>query len=1857
MRLFTPRSAVLTLGLLLLFSLSCQRKGVPTSYSDQGYENYVYAYTSGLVSRATPIRVRFTQPIVSPDQIGQPAPAGLLQLTPAINGTATWEDDHTLRLQPDEWLPSGTAYTGSVRLSQVIDNLPAEYKTFKFGFATIAQHLEVRIDGLLAEDAADLSQQALTGQLTTADWAAEADLEKALQVAQRNNDNLRITWEHLPERMIHRFHIAGVQRSDRASQLKVSWNGSVINAPERDEQTVEVPALGDFKIMDAKVNTNDQGNAYLTLYFSDPLRRTQDLSGLISLDGYWGDLSFTIQGNQVQVFPSESLQGQYRINVATGIKNSNGKAMQKASQWDIQFDPILPQVRFVRSGVILPNTQSLQLPFEAVGLRAVDVEIFKIYSNNVLQFLQTNELAGDYELQRVGRVVYQQTIELGTLKNGYNADHWAAYALDLSQYIDREPDAIYQVRLGFQRSHSVYNCTNATEQDQDIVRLTGETDAQGEIKSFWEAYYGYFPYSERSNPCSEAYYKSYYRRDHFAATNLIASDIGLIAKRGKDNSLLVTANHILTTEPLADIEVEVYDFKQQRIATGRTDAEGFAELQLTKTPFVVIAKQGKTRGYLKLQDGLALSMSLYEVAGAAPQQGLKGFIYGERGVWRPGDSLFLNFVLEDKNNTLPDAHPVTMELYDARGQLHTSRTVVEHVKHIYDFTTVTDPADPTGNWTMKVKVGGATFQKGIRIETVKPNRLKIDLDFGTKALTASDQRLNGTIQVNWLHGAPGRRLKANVNMQLRSTRTTFVEYPSYHFDDPARYFESEPITLFDESVDGEGRGNISTTINTDGQAPGKLQASFTSRAFENSGDFSTDNLTLDYHPYPAYVGVMLPQKRYRESRLDLNQDETLSFVVLNTDGKPLRNRKISLGLYRVEWNWWWDSDYSDFGSFSSDTHYDAQQTIELTTDANGRAQWTIRLEQWGRYLVRAIDTQGGHATGISFYAGYPWDGNDGNKEAAAMLNIQTDKEQYNVGETISLNIPMGKAGRALVALENGTKVIQRFWVDAQDGDNTITFKASAEMAPNVYAHVTFLQPHGQVLNDLPIRLYGVVPVMVEDPNTRLAPLAQVKDDLRPNERFTVKVSESNRRAMAYTLAIVDEGLLDLTRFATPDPWQHFYAKEALGVQTWDLYNDVMGAYDGKLSRVFGIGGDMSRRPRGGQKANRFTPVVMHLGPFYLKAGETQTHQLDMPNYVGAVRVMVVAAHEGAYGHMEKSVKVKKPLMVLGTLPRVLGPGESVQLPVTVFAMEKSIKNVDVRIRTSGPLKVKGNGQQSMRFTSIGDQIAPFELETTNALGIAKVDIEVRSGSEVATQRIELDVRNPNPYETRVQEAIVQAGGNTAFDVSPVGMKGSNKGVLEVSHIPPINLGQRLDYLLRYPHGCIEQTTSSGFPQLFVGKLLDLTPQQNRQAKDNVQATLDRLRHFQTPSGGLGYWPGNSEVDHWGTNYAGHFMLEAEQLGYLLPAALKSNWLNYQKRAARSWSPSQQGDNGLLHSTLTQAYRLYTLAMAGTPDLGAMNRLREMRNLPDATRWRLAAAYAQAGKTAVAQDMLNNVSMQANAYAQAGHTYGSVLRDQAMILETLTLLDQKDRAAKLVLEMSKALSADEWHSTQTLGFALVAVGKYASQGTFGKKMAFTYNIGSGDINAGSALPLYQVAYDGDRKGRITVRNTGNSVLYARVIQSGQPENGQATAASNDLQLQVRYLSMAGDPINVNTLEQGTDFVAEVTVKHPGTRASYQELALTQVFPSGWELYNTRLNAVQAFSNAQQPEYQDWRDDRVFTYFDLGRSQQHTYYVQLNASYQGRYYLPAVTCEAMYDGSIHARATGQWVSVVKPGSMAN
>lgn len=1819
---------------------------------NEGFKAYIYAYTSGVVSRASPIRIRFTQALVDEKAIGNTVEKGLLTFEPNIEGTAIWEDDRTIKFVATENLPSGEGYFGRVDIKSLYDNVPKDLRTFLFDFKTKDQFFEVAIEGMRSVSETDLTKQKVVGTLITADVEESEKVAELLTATQKSNKDLEITWQHDADQIHHHFIVNNVDRKEEASAVKLSWQGKAIGIKKAGKETIEIPALGDFMV--SNVSIVQDAEQYILVEFSDPISKMQDIEGLVMVSGVSAALNTIIDGNVIRIYPSSRIAGTRTVTVQRGIKNVMSKPMKKPSEWTVEFAEIAPEVKLVSSGVILPNSEKgLIFPFDAVSLNAVDVEIFKIFENNVLQFLQTNDLDGDYEMERVGRVILQKKVALDALNPMADFSLWTRYALDLNDLIKREPNAIYQVRIGFQQSYSTFFCTGESGEANDgmtILESGNNTNEDGEIISFWDENYGYYDWQQRDNPCHEAYFKSYYRKERFAHANIVASDLGLIAKQGDDGSFFVAVSDLQTTKPLSGIIVKFYDYQQQIIKEVKTDGDGVVMTKMKRKPFFVVAEKGQERGYLKLQDGRSLSLSRYDVGGAKTYKGIKGFLYGERGVWRPGDSLYLSFILEDKLGNLPASHPVTFELINPRGQLQQKIVKTDNVNHIYDFRTATSPDAPTGNWQAKITVGGAVFTERLKIETVKPNRLKIKLDFGKKELIADDD-LEGNLAVNWLHGAVAKNTKTEVKVQLRSTKTEFKNYGDYVFDDPARSFSGTAQTIYNQETDANGKGIVKTKISTNDAAPGKMIANFSIRAYEKSGDFSSDNFSMPYNPYDGYVGVRLPVKRSGEKRLDMDKDYNLTLVSVTAEGKIRGNKKLRIGLYRVNWRWWWDSGSDNVSNYSSSTHYGAVKKADLTTNSKGEATWKVNVDDWGRYMVRVCDEETGHCTGDIFYAGYPWDDGEGNamaKEAAAMLTFSSDKTKYNVGETVKLKVPLSESGRALITIENGTKVLETFWQTAEKGDNTFSFTATKAMAPNVYAHVTLVQPHAQVDNDLPIRMYGVLPIMVEDPKTRLEPQIAMQDELAPEQTFTVKVSEKNRKPMAYTLAIVDDGLLDLTRFKTPDPWNHFYAKEALGVKTWDMYDYVMGAYTGSLARVLSIGGDDALGPREGQKANRFKPVVHFIGPFYLKSG-SNTHKVTMPNYVGSVRVMVVAADNGAYGNAEKTVPVKKPLMVLGTLPRVLGPGESVKLPVTVFAMDKKIKNVTVKIQTNGLLTINGSSSKSISFNQPGDEIVDFDLTVPENIGVATVKIIATSGGETATQEIELDIRNPNPYVTDVYATIIEKGKSWTQTVAALGMEGTNTGILEVSNIPPINLGERLKYLIQYPHGCIEQTVSAGFPQLYVNALMDLDDKTKAKTDANIQATLDRLKQFQTAGGGFGYWPGDGDASYWGTTYAGHFMVEAQSRGFSLPPSMMDKWKKYQRKVAKTWT----GSADYYNTDLDQAYRLYTLAIADVAEWGAMNRLKERPNLSEAARWRLAAAYAAAGKKSVAKILINNLNTTIKPYRQMGYTYGSNVRDEAMILETLTLMGDRTKAGSILKKVAASLSKKEWFSTQTTAYALLAIGKFIGTDDVNKKFTFTYNIGGKSANAGSNNPIVQNEFNPEKANNLSVKNTSSGMLFARVILNGQPATGDQTNSANNLTLTITYKSLDGKAIDVANITQGSDFVAEVTVRNPGQMGNYNEMALTQIFPSGWEIHNTRMDNVATYSNTNVPEYQDIRDDRVYSYFDINATQAQTYRIQLNAAYQGRFYLPTVYCEAMYDDNVTARQAGQWVNVVAAG----
>ena len=1867
--------SALALASTLFFSCKKQR------FDDTYYERiaqYVSAFTSGDISRNETIRVRFSQPAVSSDQVGKPAPTRTAVVSPSLDADLIWEDEFTLAIKPKKPLKSEKNYKAKVDLGRIFPDTEDE---LLFQFRARPLDIAVETRAMQYETPGDPSTLKLQGALLCSDVADHEAVSRVLK-ATHNGKRLNISWKNNRPGAKHEFEVLGIARGAKRGQVVLEWDGVPLDIKTKGETRWPAPALDEFIALKAEAVQAE--NPYISIALSDPLSADQSAAGLIRLTGDSRRLNFASAGSQLLVYlnnlnaydDDSDNDGELTLEIEPGLRNSRGMVMTEASSWPLTFEALRPGVRLVGQGVILPRSlreHKVLFPFEAAGLDAVDLEVFKIYNNNILRFLQSNDLEGDSELERVGKIVLQKKISLSELNPRSNRSLWQRYALDLEEITHADPGAIYQVRLLFRREYANnLNCRETFEAQMPVT----ERDQYGSLKSLRGGYKGIYykvndqgwydyddedgdyDWSKRNSPCA----KEYYYDERFVSRNVFVSDMGLMAKQSPDGPLWVFVTDLNTATPMGGVDLTAYDYQLQVVGKGRTDSKGMAQFdRLIGRPYIIAGVRSEHRGFLRIADGASLPLSRFEADGIAASKGLKGYLYGERGVWRPGDSMYLHFVLEDREGKLPPNHPLTFELRDARGALRHRTVLSGHVGGVYPLHCATAADAPTGAWTAKVLAGGATFTRTLRVETVKPNRLKLDLDFGKKALYATDERVTGRLHVRWLHGALAQNMRVNVEMQLTAVKTTFEGLRNFVFDDPARDFYSEPQVIYDAYLDAEGQTNVPLEMEAlNDQAPGKLSANFRVRAFESGGDFSTDYFTLDYFPYPAYVGVAIPQSNQGEKSLD-RDGGAVQFAMVDTRGKPLANREILVGLYRTDWRWWWEEGaQSGVYQYNSAEHHNAIETATLRTNAQGVAIWKIKPQGWGRYLVRASDPAGGHAAGDFFWSGYPRHSADmQGRHAAAMLAFNSNKKSYQIGEEVTLNIPGGERSQILLTLENGSKVIERRWYDAHAGDNAIRFKTQAAMAPAVYAHVTLIQPYANTANDLPIRMYGVIPIEVVNPASRLQPRIAMPDAVKPDETFEVKISESSGKACTYTLAIVDEGLLDLTRFKTPDPNEVFNAREALRIKTWDVYDHVLGAYGTELERLLSTGGDgFNTKARNNAQANRYKPVVKHLGPFRLEKGKIASHKLKIENYIGSVRVMAVCSapnpgYEGAYGSADKTVAVRKALMVQATLPRVLAPGETLRLPVEVFAMDKKVQSANIQLKTEGG-KLRISGPSTLSFSQPGSKIAYFDVQTGDTEGVVKITATAQGGGESASHTVEIMIQNPNPDVSQVIAREI-APGATWSPIVPTSLFSKIKNaVVELSVLPAINLDRHLDYLIQYPHGCLEQIVSSAFPQLFVSQIAPLNDKQKDRVTQHVSAAIEKLRNYQLSDGSFSYWPGASQINNYSDVYAGHFLLEAKQRGYALPEGMLEEWLKSQTALSARWSLPKGEDYQLFDSENVQAYRLYALALAGKPDMAGMNRLRERGALYRSNAGLLANAYALAGKKEAAREVLASPQLADWRYEWYGATLGNDLRDKALMLETQVLLGNKTRAKQLLEEVCRELGGDDTYrwNTQSLAVALRALGRYAADSKGETAVIYSYAIDAAAFKKAESNTIVGMLPLSANASKAVIKNLGQKPLYARLIVRGQARMQQdESATQNHIALQVRFTDLKGAAIDPARIPRGTDFIAEFTVNRDSEfKFAFNQLALTKIFPSGWEIVSGRLSNI-TYGASSQAEYQDVRDDRVLTYFSIpDQSGTRTYRVQLNAAYPGRYYLPMSVCEAMYDNRIRAVLPGRWIEVI-------
>lgn len=1849
-----PKLYIIVWLSLLVFSCNTDKKGVVkeairrvtgTNQSgiplDKGYSEYIDAFTSGIIPSNSVIEIRFTPEFAQ--EAYRSNPSALFRFTPALKGKAEWADETTLVFTPSDLLKPGETYYGELDLSRIGD-VKERLKSFPLNFRTLKKDFSI-ITGLPETNPTNNASYILIGELISSDYISPEEVETYLE-AKLGRKHLNITWDHSGN-LIHKFTVTDISRSHKEQNLILSWDGTKSGIHRKNSASIRIPPVDEFSVIGVKIRKGE--NQSMDIAFSDPVNPEQELEGLIHLRPSVVP-RFMTRANIVTLIPSTTISKEVTLSIEPSVKNNEGRLLSSPFSGVFDFTYINPSIQLTGEGTIIPSSQNLIFPFKAANLRAVDLRIIKIFGNNLPWFLQEYDISTAYSVKRFGRPVFTGRVDL-TSAGGINEGSWNHYTIDLADYINVEPGVLYKVELGMRKSYALPESELTDDEkryEEKLQQTYDQNNNWDDPDIYWESdaasvyYSSGFRWEDRDDPAKGAYYSP----DKNVSRNIFASDLGLLVKKGEDDVLHVIISDLISALPVSEVDLKVYDYQMQEVASGNTRDDGTAILTCSRRPFLVVATKGQDKNYLKITDGSSLSLSSFDVAGTSAEKGIKAFIYGERDVWRPGDSIFISVFIKNLNKHLPPDHPVQFELINPLEQRTDIQIHRLRGDNLLVFRTKTPADAPTGNYRAEIKTGGVTFTKRIRVETIKPNRLKINLNFSKDILGGTDNITPGSLNVKWLNGATASNLKTSVEYLLKRTVTTFDKYSQYNFDDPATDFYSETVNIYDNNIDEEGNASIIFQPQEDIRAPGMLNALFTVRVKEKGGDESITQKSYKYAPYPVFVGINLPGLGDKGRQLYTDTDNEVEVVTLDAGGKAV-NSTVEMTLYKLSYRWWWESDQENLAHYISNQIYKPVLTQRIVT-SGGKGTFSFRIDKndWGRYLIRA-STLTGHATGKIVLIDWPWEyGMKSGTDGATQLVVTCDKEKYNPGDEAEISFPAPENARAVITLENATGIIDKIMCATQKGNTVVRFKITPEMAPNIYAYVTVIQPYSQTVNDMPVRLYGIIPLMVEDPATRLYPLITAPSEIRSQQSFSIEVSEKNKKPMVYTLAIVDEGLLDITNYGTPDPWTYFYSREALGVKTWDIYDHVLGAYGGTLERLLATGGDQALVDHSAARARRFTPVVRFLGPYSLTAGGTKTHTLSLPHYTGSVRIMAIAGNEKAFGATDKQMTVKDPLMVLVTAPRVISPGEKAALPVTIFIQDNNIKDISLRAESNDFVRFEEN-IKNISVSSTGELDTEFTFHAGDKTGISKISVTATGGEETASYEMELAVRNPDPPETRAELQIIDHGEKWETTFNPFGIPGSSSAKLEVSAMPSVNLEKNLDYLLNYPHGCTEQVISEAFPQLWLPELNKDDTALAERVSSNITGAIGLLLSRQMTGGGLALWPGSYQPDNWITSYAGHFILEAERKGYNVSSSFKQKWLDYQKNNSREW----QYDNKYRHTCNDQAYRLFTLALAGQPDRGAMNRLRETADIPQLARWLLAAAYAQTGRPEVADDLLD-MRMTDTEEEYNHYFYGSALRDKAIILYSLTIMKKEEEALTLLKEISNEMNRGSWYSTQSLAWGLLSYMKWLDmtpdkENTENPVFTISFN-GNKETASTGTKGIWSKNLEMEETNNLIIDNTSGQSLYATLVTKGIPYPSDSGYEEKGLSLKADYLTFDLQPVDHRNISHGTDFMMVIQVSN-NTFSAVDNIALTQMVPSGWEIRNTRLFEINTGIQESSYDYRDIRDDRINTYFSLNRGERKTFIVILNAAYKGEFYHPSVWCEAMYTANCYARLPGMKVTV--------
>lgn len=1327
---------------------------------------------------------------------------------------------------------------------------------------------------------------------------------------------------------------------------------------------------------------------------------------------------------------------------------------------------------------------------------------------------------------------------------------------------------------------------------------------------------------------------------------VLRTNIGLMAKAW-DGGYMIWANSIDSLRPMRDLEVALISSKNQILASARTDETGLARFSRPAQndemgyPTMIVAWAREDFSFLML-DHFGIDTTGLDVSGTSVNAaGLQAYVYGKRDIYRPGETLDAAILIRNAQLQEPPSAPLTLEQSDPEGR------VLRTLKLIPNQGMATVSLDIpdwslTGRYSLNVMSGGESIGTyAYQVEEFIPDRISVEIA-KTPRQADPGQRFDFNVVSHYLFGPPAANLAVSTKIRLIHASFTPKGFEAYTFGDPGRTFEPMPLLAADSRLDAEGQGNFTAAIPENLTPPLALQAEITSRVQEQGGRGVTARTYVPVHAYSLYPGIKQPESMEFEPR----KKAVFEFVTVNADGVQTQNPELIVTLFQDRWQTVMRK--SDTGVVYESVRNPIEVSTQSLPAGLGKGSFEVVPQNYGSYRVRLTDPKTGALAEQEFYCG-GWGYSPWAVKNPARLELIPDKEGYRGGETASIQLRAPFAGKALICVE-GQGVKHHQIVELAGNTGQVSIPVSEAWQPNVYVTAILVRKGTDIRPGTPGRAFGAIPLFVDSLSNKMAVRVDAPAEVRPQTDLAISLTA--RPHSRVTVSVVDEGILQLAGGKNPDPFGFFYAKRALEVNSLDSFA-MLFPYLSAAKPLAG-GGDALAAASSFMRTEgirRVKPVTFWSGVLTADASGNITHNVRLPDFQGALRIVAVANQGKAFGVGTAMTRVRTPLVLTPTLPRFLALGDTVEVPLTVRNDTPSAGQFQLNATVSGPAAL---GDVPARLTLETGQQKTVYLPLTcgKAEGKVEVTLTATGNDETATVSEELDQRAPLPV-TRIMETGVLKGESGLVSAAAPNtlLPETVKRTVRLSVLPLMRFSGHLDNLLGYPYGCSEQTVSKAFPLLYFGSLAkQLAPGRFNTTGPAglVHVAIRRLQTMQTSSGGYGYWPG-AEADPWVSAYVCHFLLEAMQAGHTVPERMINRGLGYLTNLTNPPADAAGWD------VERAAYALYVLALSKNPNLGSQDYLRETfgKNMKGVSRTLLAGAYFASGNPDAGFELLQISPAFDDGRPANGANLGSGLRDRALTALVLQAQSPDDpRLAGLTERISEELGKGRWYSTQETSLAFMALGKFLSTRNDDRPFAGTLAW------PGQTRPFEETrTFTAEgilTSGEISLTKTpADRQVFFTALTAGAPKTETHRPLAQGLEVEQTLLREDGQPLDMNNVRQGELIVMRTRVR--STSGDLDNVVVQSLLPAGLEVENPRLATTERLDwmeDVPQLEgHQDLRDDRILVFASLRGDKWATRYSVLRAVTPGVFAMPPIQAEAMYYPDIRAAGSIGTLRVVR------